>query len=268
MRGRVLIVAGSDSGGGAGIQADIKTVTALGGYAATAVTALTAQDTEGVHDVYPVPTGFIARQMELVLDDIGADAVKTGMLADAGVIEAVASVLSQHAASVPLVLDPVMVAKGGARLMEAAAVGGMKDRLLPLARIVTPNIPEAEVLLNRTIATVAEMEDAARELLTLGPRAVLVKGGHMRGEMVTDVLVEGDSVRRFESPRLKTRSTHGTGCTLASAIACGVAQGFALEDAIARARAYVIRAIETAPGFGKGHGPLNHGHTVAPFEDG
>lgn len=266
MTGRVLIAAGSDSGGGAGIQADIKTVTALGGYAATAITALTAQDTRGVHGIHPVPTDFIAQQMELVLADIGADAIKTGMLGDGPVIETVATVIAEHASKIPFVLDPVMVAKGGARLLDESASDILRTRLLPLARIVTPNIPEAEVLLGRRIETVADMEKAARDLVAMGPAAALVKGGHMPGDTVTDVLADGGDVTRYDSPRIDTTSTHGTGCTLASAIACGIAQGLALERAVARARAYVLRAIATAPSIGHGHGPLNHGHTVTPFE--
>lgn len=266
MNGRVLIVAGSDSGGGAGIQADIKTVTALGGYAATAITALTAQDTTGVHDIHPVPPDFIARQMHAVLADIGADAVKTGMLGDAATIATVAAVLAEAAPDVPLVLDPVMVAKGGARLLDAGAVDALRDRLLPMAFVVTPNIPEAEVLLGRTVVSVADMEAAARDLLALGAGAALVKGGHRAGATVTDVLASAAGIERFEGSRIESRSTHGTGCTLASAIACGLAQGLALSRAVARARAYVARAIETAPGFGAGHGPLNHGHTFTPFD--
>lgn len=266
MTGRVLIAAGSDSGGGAGIQADIKTVTALGGYAATAITALTAQDTHGVHGIHPVPVEFIARQMELVLADIGADAIKTGMLGDGPVIETVAAVIAERASKIPFVLDPVMVAKGGARLLDESASDILRERLLPLAAVVTPNIPEAEVLLGRPIETVADMEKAARDLVAMGPAAALVKGGHMPGRTVTDVLADGGDVTRYDSPRIDTTSTHGTGCTLASAIACGIAQGLVLERAVVRARAYVLRAIETAPGIGHGHGPLNHGHTMAPFE--
>ncbi|MGE0650395.1 MAG: bifunctional hydroxymethylpyrimidine kinase/phosphomethylpyrimidine kinase [Alphaproteobacteria bacterium] len=265
MRGRVLIVAGSDSGGGAGIQADIKTVTALGGYAATAVTALTAQDTLGVHGVHPVPPDFIARQMSLVLADIGADAVKTGMLGDAAVIGAVADVLESDARGIPLVLDPVMVAKGGARLIGEDAVGALIARLLPIAFVVTPNVPEAEALTGRTIKGPDDMEAAGHDLVAKGARAALVKGGHLEGPEVVDVLVETAGVRRFSGARIDSRSTHGTGCTLASAIACSLAQGKPLAAAVGRARAYVRVAIKTAPGFGKGHGPLNHGHTIAPF---
>ncbi len=266
MRGRVLIVAGSDSGGGAGIQADIKAVTALGGYAATAITALTAQNTLGVHGVFPVDPEFIEAQMVAVLDDIGADCVKTGMLGVAPVIETVAAVLERRAAGVPLVVDPVMVAKGGARLLAPEAVDALKTRLLPRTRLATPNIPEAEALLGQEIKGPEEMEAAARALLDLGPQAVLLKGGHLEGERLVDVLAEGGRIERYEGPRIATRHTHGTGCTLASAAAQGLAQGMELAAAVARARAYVLKAIATAPGFGQGHGPLNHGHTVRPFD--
>ncbi len=266
MQGRVLIVAGSDSGGGAGIQADIKTVTALGGYAATAITALTAQNTLGVHGVEPVSSDFIAAQMTAVLDDIGADVVKTGMLADATVIETVAATLDSHAAGVPLVLDPVMVAKGGASLLDPEAVGALRETLLPKAAVLTPNIPEAEALLGRDIAGPGDLEDAARALRDLGPAAVLLKGGHLEGDTLIDVLVDGAGVERFTAPRINTPHTHGTGCTLASAVAAGLAQGMALTPAVGRAWAYVQKAIATAPGLGGGHGPLNHGHTVAPFD--
>ena len=261
MIARVLSVAGSDCGGGAGIQADIKTITALGGYAATAITALTAQNTLGVFAVEPVPPAFVRRQMELVLTDIGADCVKTGMLADAAVIAAVIEALERFAASVPLVVDPVMVAKGGAALLAGSAADGL-IRLIGRARLITPNVPEAEVLLGRTIASPAAMIAAARDLLGLGARAVLLKGGHMEGDPVVDVLADADGIAEFSDSRLPGRSTHGTGCTLASAIATGIAQGLALPQAVARARAYLRRAIETAPGLGTGHGPLNHGHCL------
>jgi hydroxymethylpyrimidine/phosphomethylpyrimidine kinase len=270
MKGRVLIVAGSDSGGGAGIQADIKAVTALGGFAATAITALTAQNTQGVFGIHPVPPDFIARQMRLVLEDIGADAIKIGMLHSAAVIETVAAEIEVRAPGVPVVVDPVMVAKGGARLLEDEAVEALRGRLLPLARIVTPNIPEAEALVGETLAGPEVMEALARRLLVFGPRAVLLKGGHMEGAVLRDVLVDGGSgaAEIFESPRIETRHTHGTGCTLASAIAVGLAQGLGLSAAVARARAYVWTAIQKAPGYGKGHGPLDHGHTMRPVEGG
>jgi len=265
MQGRVLIVAGSDSGGGAGIQADIKAVTALDGFAATAITALTAQNTLGVHGVEAVSTDFIEAQMVAVLTDIGADCVKTGMLVDAPVIERVAATLEAHGADLPLVVDPVMVAKGGASLLRPDAVDALRTLLLPKAALATPNIPEAEALLGEAIEDTGAMEGAARALLDLGPAAVLLKGGHLAGDTLVDVLAGPNGVRIFQCRRLDTRHTHGTGCTLASAIAAGLAQGLALEPAVARAWAYVQKAIATAPGFGAGHGPLNHAHTVAPF---
>jgi hydroxymethylpyrimidine/phosphomethylpyrimidine kinase len=262
VRGRVLIIAGSDSGGGAGIQADIKTVTMLDGYAATAITALTAQNTEGVYGVLPIPPEFIRRQIEVVLDDIGADAVKTGMLHDAAVIETVAAVLQQRASAVPLVVDPVMVAKGGARLIDPDAVEALKRLLIARAAVLTPNLPEAETLCGVAIGDVAAMHGASKTLLALGCKAVLIKGGHLASDTVSDVLVTGSGTRIWESPRIDTRHTHGTGCTLASAIATGLAQGLDIEHAVDRARAYVQRAIASAPGLGRGHGPLDHAHPL------
>jgi hydroxymethylpyrimidine/phosphomethylpyrimidine kinase len=262
MRGRVLIVAGSDSGGGAGIQADIKAVTMLDAYAATAVTALTAQNTEGVFGVLPIPPDFIRRQIEIVLDDIGADAIKTGMLHDAAVIETVAAVLEERAPAIPLVVDPVMVAKGGGRLLEPGAIEALKTRLIARAAMLTPNLPEAEILIGRRIASFAEMQVATQALLALGCRSVLLKGGHLDDDVVYDVLATAAGSRVWQSPRLATRHTHGTGCTLASAVAAGLAQGMAPEDAVDRARDYVQRAIASAPGFGRGHGPLDHAHPL------
>ena len=263
MRGRVLVIAGSDSSGGAGIQADIKTLTALGAYAATAVTALTAQDTLGVHEVLAVPAALVARQISLVLDDIGADAIKTGMLGDAKAIEAVAAALADRPA-LPLVLDPVMVAKGGTTLAGGAAVAAMKRSLIPMAALITPNVPEAEVLAGTRIPDLATMQDVAVSLLALGASAVLLKGGHLPGETVVDVLATPEGVEAFDAPRIESRHTHGTGCTLASAIAAGLAQGMGLREAVRRARAYVQAAIAAAPGFGSGQGPLNHAVTVCP----
>jgi len=262
VRGRVLIVAGSDSGGGAGIQADIKTVAMLDAYAATAITALTAQNTEGVFGVLPIPPDFVRRQIEVVLDDIGADAIKSGMLHDLPVIETIAAVLRERAAGIPLVVDPVMVAKGGARLIEPDALEGLKRLLISRAEILTPNLPEAELLCGATIGNVAEMRAAGETLLALGCQAVLVKGGHLSGETLSDVLVTAAGVRVWESPRLMTRHTHGTGCTLASGIAAGLAQGLDVETAVDRARAYVQRAIAGAPGLGRGYGPLDHSHPL------
>lgn len=261
MKGRVLIVAGSDSGGGAGIQADIKTVTALGGYAATAITALTAQDTRDVHGVVGVDPAFIRKQMEVVLADIGADAIKLGMLHDKAVIEAVCEVL-EAVPDIPVVTDPVMVAKGGAKLLSEDAVDTLRRRLMPLSRIVTPNVPEAEVIADMSIADDAGRRAAAARILALGAGAALLKGGHMEGDTVVDMLCTAEGELLFEHPRLYTDQTHGTGCTLASAIATGIAQGLDLRESVQRATDYVHEAIRRAPGYGAGHGPLNHGHTI------
>ncbi|MDJ0389884.1 bifunctional hydroxymethylpyrimidine kinase/phosphomethylpyrimidine kinase [Roseomonas sp. E05] len=264
MQGRVLIIAGSDSGGGAGIQADIKACTALDAYAATAITALTAQDTLGVHGVHPVPPDFIRQQIRLSLEDIGADVIKTGMLGDTATIDAVCDALEAHGARLPVVVDPVMVAKGGHHLLAEAAVETLKRRLLPFASIITPNLPEAEVLAGMPVGSVEAMREAAGRLLALGVPAVLLKGGHLPGTRLVDLLATPEGVETFESERIETPHTHGTGCTLASAIAAGLAQGLGLRGAVARARAYVQAALRTAPGLGKGHGPLNHAVTVDP----
>ena len=268
MAGRVLIVAGSDSGGGAGIQADIKTVTALGGYAMTAVTALTAQNTRGVFSIHEVPADFVAEQMRVVLSDIGADCVKVGMLHTPDVIEAVCEVLEAEARAggrrVPIVVDPVMVAKGGESLLAPEAMASLKARMIPLADVLMPNVAEAEALTGLKLRGPDDAGPAARKLAASG--AVLLKGGHLPGATVIDILaVDGEIVEVFESPRIDTPHTHGTGCTLASATATGLAQGMAVRDAVARARRYVYEAILTAPGLGHGHGPLNHAHTVGSF---
>lgn len=263
MKGRVLIVAGSDSGGGAGVQADIKTVTALGGYASTALTALTAQNTLGIFGIVAVAPDFVRQQMDVVLGDIGADCIKTGMLFDASIIAAVADCLEAMEARVPLVVDPVMLATSGARLLDPPAVDTLTRRLISRATVLTPNVPEAEALLGRSIGGVADMRDAAMALARLGAEIVVLKGGHLAGEIVRDVVVEGDESYVLESPRIETRNTHGTGCTLASAIATGLAQGLTSRAAIERAHAFVQRAIRTAPGYGRGHGPLNHGHGMS-----
>jgi len=253
----VLVVAGSDSGGGAGIQADIKTVMALGGFATTAVTAITAQDTLGVHGVFPVPPAFTQLQMCRVLHDIGADAIKTGMLADAATVEAVSEIIA-GVSEIPFVLDPVMVAKGGHPLLGGDAMSSLKSVLMPLASVITPNVPEAETLTGLEIRTLDDQLRAAAMLLRMGMRAVLLKGGHMQKPELTDVLASADGVTIFRARHRDTRHTHGTGCTLASAIATGLAQGMTLHDSVARAHAYVQAAIAQAPGYGAGHGPLNH----------
>ena len=265
MKGRVLIVAGSDSGGGAGIQADIKTVTALGGFAMTAVTALTAQNTIGVHGVVGVEPAFIRQQIEVVMSDLGADAIKTGMLHSRPVIETVAGAIRDLAPGIPLVVDPVMVAKGGAPLLQDDAVATLRDCLLPLATVATPNLPEAGVLLGRPAPGRDGMAAAAGALLDLGAGAVLLKGGHLKGDNVVDLLAARDAApRRWTADRIETVHTHGTGCTLASAVAAGLARGLSLEAAVGRARDYVRAAILAAPGYGAGHGPLDHGHAIDP----
>ncbi len=264
MTARVLVIAGSDSGGGAGIQADIKAVMALGGFATTALTALTAQNTRGVSAVLPVPPDFLRAQIAAVMADIGADAVKTGMLPDTAAIEIVAAFLEALDPALPFVMDPVMVATSGDRLQSAEALQALKARLIPCATVLTPNIPEAELLLGAAIPDEAAQRQAAVALLALGAGAVLVKGGHLAGEAVTDILATPAGVVAMTGERIDSTSTHGTGCTLASAIAVGLAQGMALEAAVRRARAYVAAAMRAAPGLGGGHGPLGHGVTVDP----
>ncbi len=258
--GRVLIIAGSDSGGGAGIQADLKTVTALGGYAATAVTAITVQNTLGVSAAYPVPTEVIVAQARAVLDDIGADVIKTGMLGGADVVEAVARLLDE--AGLPAVIDPVMISKGGAKLLADEALAPVRDLLVPRAALLTPNAPEAQALTGLSVETTDDLRRAGEALLKLGAGAVLMKGGHVPGARVTDVLMTSYGETAFEGDRIDTRHTHGTGCTLASACATGLAQGLSLEAAAARAWDYLHHAMLTAPGLGRGHGPLDHGWTL------
>jgi hydroxymethylpyrimidine/phosphomethylpyrimidine kinase len=264
IQGRVLVVAGSDSGGGAGIQADIKTVMALGGYAMTAITALTAQNTHGVQAVMTVPPEFIRAQMETALGDIGVDAIKTGMLGDAATIEAVCGVIESIRVPVPLVVDPVMIAKGGASLLANEAIATLKHRLLKLASVLTPNLPEAEALTGLLIEDEAAMRRAVDALLGMGVPAVLLKGGHLPGDEVVDLLATATETIAYRGTRIATRHTHGTGCTLASAVATGLAQGMSLSTSASRARIYVRAAIARAPGLGGGHGPLDHGITLDP----
>jgi hydroxymethylpyrimidine/phosphomethylpyrimidine kinase len=253
---RILTIAGSDSGGGAGIEADIKTISALGGYACTAITAVTAQNTLGVFGVHILPAEFVRLAIETVLSDLGADAVKLGMLANAAIIHAVADTLPP---GVPVVLDPVMVATSGAVLLPDEAIAALRERLIPRATIVTPNLPEAAKLTGLAMQSAADRIAAGQALLGMGAAAALIKGGHGEGETLTDTLVHPGGVEFFSLPRIQTRNTHGTGCTLASACAAGLAQGLTLDRAVARAWAYVARAIRTAPGLGAGHGPLDHG---------
>ena len=267
-QGRVLVLAGSDSGGGAGIQADIKTITALGGYAATAITAITVQNTLGVTGVHPIPLDIVEAQARAVLDDIGADAFKTGMLGDAATVEVVARVLA-GAKDVPAVIDPVMIAKGGASLLAQEAIGALKSLLIPRAALLTPNAPEAAALTGLVVETTDDLRRAGEALLELGAQAVLMKGGHIlggegEGDRVVDLLITRQGETTFEGERIVTRHTHGTGCTLASACATGLAQGLSLTESVARAWNYVHEAMLRAPGFGAGHGPLDHAWPLRP----
>lgn len=253
----VLTIAGSDSGGGAGIQADLKTFAAHRVFGTCAITAVTAQNTLGVTEVHVVPAAIVRAQIDAVITDFGADAVKIGMLATAAIARAVAGAIDAHSLR-PVVLDPVMVAKGGSRLLSPDAVDAIRSLLLQRAAIVTPNLAEAEVLTNGVVRDVAAMERAGRALVDAGAGAALVKGGHLDGDRVIDVLWTGVERHIFEGRRVETPHTHGTGCTLSSAIAAQLALGQPLAAAVQLAIAYVRRAIETAPGLGKGHGPLNH----------
>jgi hydroxymethylpyrimidine/phosphomethylpyrimidine kinase len=253
---RLLTIAGSDSGGGAGIQADLKTFAAHGAYGMSVVTAVTAQNTLGVTAVEVLSVEIVRAQLDAVLGDLGVDAIKIGMLATAAIVQAVADGLAA-APEVPIVLDPVMVAKGGASLLADDAVEALRARLLPLATLVTPNLPEAERLVGRRIAAEADRVAACKALAVNG-RAVLLKGGHGEGEEIVDLLWHHGEVHRFAHPRQHTRATHGTGCTLSSAIAARLARGEPLATAVGGALDYVQAAIAAAPGLGAGHGPLNH----------
>jgi hydroxymethylpyrimidine/phosphomethylpyrimidine kinase len=253
-----LTIAGSDSGGGAGVQADIKTFSAFGVFAASAITAVTAQDTRRVYGVVELEPAFVAAQIDAVLGDIGADAVKTGMLASAEIISVVAERM-KHWGVTNLVVDPVMVAKGGDRLLHEDAVDALKTQLLPLALVVTPNLPEAEVIVGRSLKTWDDIVEAAREIGSLGVPNVVIKGGHREDEpYATDILFDGQGVREFTARRVQTTSTHGTGCTFASAIAASLAKGETVPLSVAAAKAYVTKALQSAFPLGHGHGPVHH----------
>lgn len=259
---RVLSIAGSDSGGGAGIQADLKTIAALGGYGMTAITAITVQNTVGVRAIQALPAELLAQQIDAVAEDIGVDAVKIGMLHDVAVVRAVAAALQRHRFP-HVVLDPVMVATSGDRLIARETVQVLVNELFPLAAVVTPNLDEAALLLGREIEGIDDLDDAARDLLALGAPAVLLKGGHLKGERVVDLLATRSGLRqRLESARIATHNGHGTGCTLSSAIAAFLAQGHKLPQAVEKARAYILGAIAAGADVhtGQGHGPLNHGY--------
>jgi hydroxymethylpyrimidine/phosphomethylpyrimidine kinase len=252
-----LTIAGSDSGGGAGIQADLKTFAAHGVFGTSAITAITAQNTLGVTAWQAIAADLVTAQIEAVAGDIAPDAVKTGMLANAAIVEAVAAAI--ESLELPLVVvDPVMVAKGGDRLLEEDAIYAVRAELLPRAHLVTPNIPEAEALAGMPIHNVDDMREAGRRILTMGPRVVLVKGGHLEGPYAIDVACTPDETYELRGDRIPGTSTHGTGCTLASAIAANLALGLSDREAIVNAKAYLEGAIRHAPGLGRGHGPLNH----------
>jgi hydroxymethylpyrimidine/phosphomethylpyrimidine kinase len=258
---RVLTIAGSDSGGGAGIQADLKTFAALGCYGMTAITALTAQNTVGVQGIHAVPAEFLKAQIQAVVEDIGVDAVKIGMLHAPGIVDVVAWAID-HYGLTNIVLDPVMVATSGDRLIAQETVAVLVAKLFPRASIITPNLDEAALLLNRSITAVSELDQAATDLLQMGARAVLLKGGHLAGDEVVDVLLEpGVSPKHLASKRIASRNVHGTGCTLSSAIAAHLALGHRLDEAVVLARAFILRAIADGANvvIGAGHGPLNHG---------
>ena len=258
---RAMTIAGSDSGGGAGIQADLKTFAALGVYGTSALTAITAQNTLGVTDVLELPTTLIESQIDAIVSDIGADAVKTGMLSSSDIIETVAAKLSEHGLTT-LVVDPVMVAKGGDRLLREDAVEALRCVLVPLASVVTPNVPEAEVLTGLEIGSVEDLKAAARLLVDeMGAISAVVKGGHLDGP-ATDVLYDGSDFVTFTSERIDTPNTHGTGCTFASAVGAGLAKGMDVTDAVQQAKSYVTAAIKTNFPMGGGHGPLNHFHEL------
>lgn len=252
-----LTIAGSDSGGGAGIQADLKTFAAHGIFGTSAITAVTAQNTLGVVCWQALPADLVTAQIEAVAGDLGADAVKIGMLATAAIVEAVAAAI--RALDLPqVVVDPVMIAKGGDRLLDADAVAALGSELLPQAHVVTPNVPEAEALAGITIRSVDDMRRAGERILRMGPRVVLVKGGHLEGPESIDVACTASETFQITRPRVATAQTHGTGCTLSSAIAANLAHGLADREALEAAREYLDGAIRHAPGLGKGHGPLNH----------
>ena len=252
-----LTIAGSDSGGGAGIQADLKTFHQFGVFGTSVLVAVTAQNTRGVTAIHAIPEDIVQAQLDALAGDLPPDAIKSGMLATAGLVKAVAGAIEDHAFP-NYVLDPVMVATSGDRLLDREAERTVREFLVPLATVVTPNLDEASILIESEVDTVERMEEAGRALVRQGAQAALVKGGHLDSEQVVDVLVTADSVRRITHRRLDTTSTHGTGCTLSSGIAAGLARGRELEPAVTDALDFVHRAIEAAPGLGRGHGPLSH----------
>jgi len=256
-KSKVLIIAGSDSSGGAGIQADIKTVTALGSYAMTAVTAVTAQNTKGVKGIVAVSPKNVKKQILMVLEDIGVNAVKIGMLHNTAIIKCVHRILKKHKLK-NVVLDPVMIAKGGSKLIDNSSIKHLKKLLFPLCTLITPNIPEAEVLTRYSISNKEDMIRAAKKILNMGAKNVLLKGGHLNNKMIFDILATKNGIEIFSKKKIKTNNTHGTGCTLSSALATCLSQKINILRSCKTSLKYVNRAIKTAPGYGKGFGPLNH----------
>jgi len=252
-----LTIAGSDSGGGAGIQADLKTFSALGVYGMSVLTSITAQNTLGVQGIHDLPPEFVGLQIDSVMQDIGADAVKIGMLSNIQIIKIVSKKIKEYKVK-NLVIDPVMVAKGGDRLLKEDAVEALKQDLIPLAMIVTPNLIEAEVLSGLKIQNIIDIKEAAQKIHRLGPKNVLIKGGHLLSNEAIDLLYNGENFREFKAERINTKNTHGTGCTLSSAIAAGLAQGKKVEEAVNTAKKYITLAIKNSLDIGHGHGPLNH----------
>jgi len=257
LKSKVLIIAGSDSSGGAGIQADIKTVTALGSYATTAITAVTAQNTRGVKRVVSINRKIVEKQMTMILDDIGTHAVKIGMLHNTGIMISVSKILKKYKLK-NIVLDPVMIAKGGAKLIDDSSIKYLKKLLIPLCTLVTPNIPEAEILTGYSISNKEDMIKSAKKILNMGAENVLLKGGHLKNKMIFDILVTKKEINIFSKRKIKTKNTHGTGCTLSSAIATNLSQKKNIFKSCKISIKYVDKAISSAPKYGKGFGPLNH----------
>ena len=257
IKSKILIIAGSDSSGGAGIQADIKTVTALGSYAMTAITAVTAQNTKGVKKVIPIPSKVVEKQITMILEDIGTNAIKIGMIHNTGIIKSLYTILRKYKPK-NIVIDPVMVAKGGAELINNNSIKYLKKLLFPLCDLLTPNIPEAEILTGYSISNKEDMIKAAKKILNMGAKNVLLKGGHLKNKMIFDILATDKEIKIFKKRKIKTKNTHGTGCTLSSALATCMSQKKNIVKSCKISLSYVDKAIDSAPGYGKGFGPLNH----------
>lgn len=265
MISKVLSIAGTDPSGGAGIQADIKTITAFKCYALSVVTALVAQNTTGVKSILEVPLDFISTQIDCVLEDIKVDTIKIGMLHKTNIVNLISKKIIENSLVCPLVIDPVMVAKSGDDLLTEDARKSLINNLIPRATIVTPNIPEAEIISEMRIISEKEIVRAGKLILAMGPSAVLMKGGHSNSQIVRDYLIQENNIDIFETDRINTRNTHGTGCTLSAAIASGLSRGYEIKKAVAIAHGYVNKAIKNAPGIGRGYGPLNHVHSIEPL---